>query len=986
MKKIFELAFLLLIIGYALYSLIGHFALAYDCHTPLTTSGDFFQSYEQVEYQNGLLVMHFKINPTRANAVQWQSGSDVQNDTCEYGNLFQNPVFKLHLPLGLTDFSVRFSTPTHYDIWNDASGTPLVCGSGETGCTRDLPNYPSYYTFAFKANAQIGSGFHELQSSFRSIRENPPAPPLLSSTFPAPNGCTSLEFGNGYYFDNYEHAEYSTSTDGTSLLLRVHFRFKSPYNDGRAFRLRVRTHAADCSTATSVPTGFANISGLTPYMRYWSVRFSSPTHWQIWNDESNTPEFCAGCAGEVASDTPFVSLAASIDTGSSYLLGTPYLPAKAIVAGHDSVIFIPGIEASRLYTVGDHGVDKLWEPTPNSNDIRQLFLDQYGHSIDPAIYVGKIIDETPEGFIAASNIYKSFAEMMDGLVADHKINEWEALPYDWRLDYNEILAAGTNINGNLIQKMQDEVERLARSSQTHKVTIVAHSHGGLVAKALITRLEAAGEGDIVDQLILVAVPQEGTPEAIASLLHGDSSFGFLAKLVITRPLYRALAEHSQAAFNMLPTPSYFARVIDPVVEFDASSTLPQIATWRALYGPNIHDNGTLRSFLQGSDGRAKPAENEVNSPNVLLPNFLSRAETNAAFQDNWQLPTGLKITQIVGWGLDTLRGIKYSDRVQTVCNQNLSICQPQEVLDERPLTGTDGDKTVISYSADKLATATWYVDLYKYNRSLSVIEPSRDHADILEVPDTLSLLNDYLSGVVGTPGSFVFPQKPVDDNPEHRLSVHSPVSIDVYDSQGRHTGIAPGSDPELQSVDEQIPNSRYFEFGEGKYVSLPQGDSYSVVIAGTGEGTFTLEDEKGTGGSYSAPDVAYQNVPVDASSTAILTLDSAGAISALSLDVDGDGTSDVTVGQGEEISAGSLLDILEYQIAKLDLKAKDIKKFDKTITKVRKALTKQKVENAIKRLDKLQKDIERAVLKNKITHDDAARLIELIMQIKQSIQ
>lgn len=106
----------------------------------------------------------------------------------------------------------------------------------------------------------------------------------------------------------------------------------------------------------------------------------------------------------------------------------------------------------------------------------------------------------------------------------------------------------------------------------------------------------------------------------------------------------------------------------------------------------------------------------------------------------------------------------------------------------------------------------------------------------------------------------------------------------------------------------------------------------------------------------------------------------------LALDIDGDGTVDVTIEEGEKLSASSLLDILEYQVGNLDLKPKDVKKFDKKIIKVRKALDKEKVKNADKRLDAIVKLINKSVKKDKITSEEVSQLMRLIIQIKSSLQ
>ena len=105
----------------------------------------------------------------------------------------------------------------------------------------------------------------------------------------------------------------------------------------------------------------------------------------------------------------------------------------------------------------------------------------------------------------------------------------------------------------------------------------------------------------------------------------------------------------------------------------------------------------------------------------------------------------------------------------------------------------------------------------------------------------------------------------------------------------------------------------------------------------------------------------------------------------LALDIDGDGTVDVTIEEGEKLSASSLLDILEYQVGNLDLKPKLIKKFDKKIIKVRKALSKEEVKNADKRLDALVKLIKKHIKSGNISMEEGRDIMQTVVLIKEAI-
>ena len=270
----------------------------------------------------------------------------------------------------------------------------------------------------------------------------------------------------------------------------------------------------------------------------------------------------------------------------------------SFTTGFSSVAFLPGIKASRLYKEGTIFENQLWEPNTDE-DVEKLFLDSSGNSINSDIYTRDVIDQAniiPSDplSIFRQNFYISFIQDMNKLANNGIIANWKALPYDWRLDYDDILESGSVVGADGSEEnisylsatsspyIVQEIERLARASASGKVTIVAHSNGGLLAKKLIDRLEAKGEADIIENLILVAAPQLGTPKAIVALLHGyeediPKNFGFF----FSKEVARRFGKNMVSAYNLLPSAAYMNRVKDidesgvtqdltTVIEFDSS--------------------------------------------------------------------------------------------------------------------------------------------------------------------------------------------------------------------------------------------------------------------------------------------------------------------------------------------------------------------------------------------------------------------------------
>ena len=131
-----------------------------------------------------------------------------------------------------------------------------------------------------------------------------------------------------------------------------------------------------------------------------------------------------------------------------WLTSNPVAPATCTPSATcaSNVLFLPGIEGSRLYKPDGSGADRLWEPNIDS-DVRDLYLNPDGSSARNDIYAkeGDVIDELPDG----ENIYKSFIAKMNGLKTGGTINDWEPIAYDWRLSLDDLLNYGNDVNGRI---------------------------------------------------------------------------------------------------------------------------------------------------------------------------------------------------------------------------------------------------------------------------------------------------------------------------------------------------------------------------------------------------------------------------------------------------------------------------------------------------------------------------------------------------------
>lgn len=575
---------------------------------------------------------------------------------------------------------------------------------------------------------------------------------------------------------------------------------------------------------------------------------------------------------------------------------------------YSNVLFLPGLEASRLYEHSAMFENQLWEPNRN-DDVEKLFLNINGSSVRDDIYTRDIIDEKNVlPVMGQGNIYKSFISQMNDLKTAGTINDWEAVPYDWRLSLDDILNNGTKIDGNISYltatsspHLIKELRRLAKNSKTGKVTIVAHSNGGLVTKALTEKLGTEATA-LIDKIIFVAVPQVGTPQAIGAVLHGyDQGLPFDEfPAILTRETARTLAKNMPSAYNLLPSAKYFTTVFDPVVTFEDK---PLLAEFRARYGEVIETPSRLNSFITDTWRSASSTSSDLEYPSVGNAALLTKAEAVHATLDAWTPPAGVKLYEIAGWGEDTLSGVHYYQGVECVSPGVRGGCSKLgPKIQYSPIEIIDGDGTVVAPSA--LWTQTnevagkWWVDLREYNIPLI---RHRKHADILEVSDLRTFIQNIITNSTSTlPLSpFILNTQPAHDPSDPvdaRLSflLHSPLNLSATDNLGNI----------ISSATSTIPRASFKRYGEVQVLKVPKGTPITLNLEGYASGSFTLDMEEVDGINTVIASSTLSAIPSATSTKAKISFPDGTLETAtpLTVDYNNDGTTDFTINPklGEE--------------------------------------------------------------------------------------
>ncbi len=585
---------------------------------------------------------------------------------------------------------------------------------------------------------------------------------------------------------------------------------------------------------------------------------------------------------------------------SPWLTSDPFAPPPA--PKYDNVLFLPGIEGSTLYD--ESAKREVW--LPGSDEIAEsLRLNTDGTSINPNI--------TASGILSKANLAQGYHTVYGDLLED--MEKWESAyhiiatstPYDWRLGYDTLLTNGRKLTDGHISYLEspetghdpyliETLKQLAASSATGKVTIIAHSNGGLLAKALMQKLGATTTKAFIDNVILVASPQLGTPDAIGALLHGHEA-GIVG--AITNEEARDLAQNMPMTYNLLPSTPYFTYADDPVVAI--SSTLP---SWTSQYGSAIHWAQGLNNFISDSAGtRAVPTYDNLADPQVGNADLLAQAQETHASLDTWTPPAGVHLYTIAGWGNETVAGIAYEKLPLLSCFVQSKLpsflksgdCGSSSHISYAPQVVIDGDGTVVAPSAlwaNGAEAKRYWVNLERYNAPLPQSYPlsilRTKHADIFSVPQLRTLLASIVAGSSTDPLSqYISTSQPTYTGDMARLHfiLHSPLTLGFLDANGNYTGAT------ATSTVFNIPGVEYQRFGEVQWLSVPKSLAGTVVMHGIGTGSFSLDVEERAGNTIVAT-TTFAAIPSATSTTATLVINPSidtTAGSTLNVDTNSDG-------------------------------------------------------------------------------------------------
>ncbi|WP_052352934.1 alpha/beta fold hydrolase [Neobacillus dielmonensis] len=517
------------------------------------------------------------------------------------------------------------------------------------------------------------------------------------------------------------------------------------------------------------------------------------------------------------------------------------VPASSEAA--NTVVFIPGIMGTEIWTDPQNGnaAERRWMPVGDLGNIldvrdqtRELAVDGNGKPVNDMDIRGPI-DE----------YYGQMVREMRN--AGYNVVEFG---YDWRLS-----------NSSNAKKLEELIDGLG----VHKVSIVAHSMGGLIASKYLANKQS--NADKVDKFITLGTPYYGAPKALYIMETGEVS-SWIKNKVIAKVI-KEMAPNMKSIYQLFPTKQYFeGNPYYVQVRYDN--------TFRKNEYKKLSYNKTLQFF---KDYRSE----------WLNEDHFGLAEDFAeSLDDNMSRINSVDRYFIVGDQVSTI-GVVVPELNET---WNRSGYNYAHIDDTKPING-DGTVPVMSANMNKDTDPdkTYYIQ--EKHDSLASNETV--------IQQVLNILDDRPARIKGM-------RKNPKETKKLKLKVECPVDLHVYDQDGNHMG--PVSENE---VEEDILSGTYYLLDDEKIALLNDGN-YQVKMVGTdyGKMTFTMlwYDEE----NEEEQTIRFDDVPLTPTTIITTTTNREGEI-ILNLDQNGDNVVDEMIHPTVNLNSAGSQDITAPELS-----------------------------------------------------------------------
>lgn len=456
------------------------------------------------------------------------------------------------------------------------------------------------------------------------------------------------------------------------------------------------------------------------------------------------------------------------------------------VSNKTPILIVPGVLGTDIY----QGNNLLWA-NPKMSFISDGFMDPLAFNtnlipIDTSLTLGDVIREKGAiGFIS------HYTDSLINQLTSPDIGYTEGkdlftFPYDWRF----------GVSSSTVEQLKGEIDYIASTTGSSIVNVIAHSTGALLVKKYVMTYPSNHH---IGKAVFVGIPNLGAPKAIKTLIVGDNF-----DVPALNPLeMKKISQNMPVVYDLAPSQEYYNQ---------------------------------LGSFLHVHNPLSGPADEETDlnfadsMQDLIITNLVNKQAVNNSENlhsedfDNYDLRNeGVDLYSIVGCKTGTFG--KFTESISKDSPPTFSF--PKVI---------SGDGTVPFGSADSLAV----------DGSKTFFTTKIKHGDLLSADGSRQEIVNLLTGSSLSTNGKILTHDAVEQNPSlceikgEDLKIHSPLAIDVVDQDGNHSGpLADGS------IENSIPGADYEVWGDEKYVFLPTDDNqqYQISVAGTGSGTFTLDDE-----------------------------------------------------------------------------------------------------------------------------------------------
>lgn len=466
------------------------------------------------------------------------------------------------------------------------------------------------------------------------------------------------------------------------------------------------------------------------------------------------------------------------------------------------IILIPGIMGSRLFSESEQIWPNLCRML-NPWGLSPLRLKHDGINAEDSEYNNIASKDGQAGiidqYIAECGIKfmetHPYSHLIDHLAEKGYIAEKNLFffPYDWRKDLR-ISAA----------RLDSLVEQVKRKNGSKQVIILAHSMGGLVARQYIMT-----KSEKVYKLITLGTPYLGAPKAYAGLLGEGCTFSIgnvqigdvIAEACIPSPYtIKTLVPNFAAFHQLMPSPAYFSENRGGFV-----ATIKGQFTGNACTG---------ESCLSYTETYTSPLVSNINYDLVIGS---TKFHGDIDRLTNWN---GVNVIIFAGKNQQTIFG--FEPLIEFNWWKLHTATKPI------PLVNMNGDGTVPTISST-LGSMCNYGSGLIGTASCKLLD--REHGDIVNAYEEIDCALNLGDCETLTLGEMTTNDLNTGTSTLVQIIASSVKAIDVTDNLGNHTGAV----PQVDSIEEAIPGSSYFDLEGNASVALLGGQNYTFVITPVGD-------------------------------------------------------------------------------------------------------------------------------------------------------